>query len=217
MNFWRRCSSLLPTTLLILDSSFNPPTRAHLHLIERAVSKLPQVDRLLLLLATKNADKASSSQVDYDQRLQMMNIMASHSSLRDRVDIATTSHSLFLDKNREIRTEYGNDCIVYYLMGMDTLVRVFDMKYYPRAASIQEALYSLFDGRSYLMVANRKSFDSEFAMGNEYVLKLEIDNEMAAISSTKCRDALKEKRLVEAKQMMCEDVVDFCLKSNRYH
>src|SRR5450432_1859290 len=48
-----------PKTLYILDSSFNPPTLAHLRILTSALTeKTPLPRRVLLLLATQNADKA---------------------------------------------------------------------------------------------------------------------------------------------------------------
>lgn len=50
-------------TLFVLDSSFNPPTKAHLNIALSsfcdASTGPPQEKRLLLLLATQNADKGS--------------------------------------------------------------------------------------------------------------------------------------------------------------
>jgi len=52
-------STASPRTLYVLDSSFNPPTRAHLKIAVTALrddrGEAPK--RLLLLLATQNADK----------------------------------------------------------------------------------------------------------------------------------------------------------------
>lgn len=45
-------------SLAVLDSSFNPPTRAHLHMLHAACEHFG-LQRRLLLLAKQNADKAS--------------------------------------------------------------------------------------------------------------------------------------------------------------
>lgn len=70
--------ALPPKTLYILDSSFNPPTLAHLNIVTSALlSDRRPVDqkRLLLLLATQNADKASTP-TSLEQRLGMMAVLA---------------------------------------------------------------------------------------------------------------------------------------------
>ena len=63
-------------TLYILDSSFNPPTKAHMHLARSAIEGQESKPlRILLLLAIKNADKASKP-AQFEDRLVMMTLMA---------------------------------------------------------------------------------------------------------------------------------------------
>src|SRR5277367_460709 len=66
-----------PSTLYVLDSSFNPPTLAHLRIATSALSQDhgPAPKRLLLLLATQNADKAPKP-ASFEQRLVLMTIFA---------------------------------------------------------------------------------------------------------------------------------------------
>lgn len=72
--------SASPKTLFILDSSFNPPSRAHLALARSALheSSTKQHEapyRLLLLFSTHNADKAPSA-ASFPQRLALMTVFA---------------------------------------------------------------------------------------------------------------------------------------------
>ncbi|KAL8695902.1 MAG: hypothetical protein Q9224_003086, partial [Gallowayella concinna] len=65
-------------SLHILDSSFNPPTLAHLRIALSALKSTAEASkpqRLLLLLATQNADKAPKPAA-FEQRLAMMTILA---------------------------------------------------------------------------------------------------------------------------------------------
>lgn len=69
-----------PKTLIILDSSFNPPSTAHLNLARsflenNTISRHDGPHRLLLLFSTSNADKAPSP-ASFDQRLSMMTVFA---------------------------------------------------------------------------------------------------------------------------------------------
>ena len=57
-------------SLAVLDSSFNPPTRAHLHLLSMAAEEL-KLSHSLLLLAKQNADKPVLG-ASLVQRLEMM-------------------------------------------------------------------------------------------------------------------------------------------------
>lgn len=69
----RPASTTRPTRIAVLDSSFNPPTRAHYHLL-RAAAKLG-CDAVLLLLATNNVDKGQTG-AGAVERLEMMEALA---------------------------------------------------------------------------------------------------------------------------------------------
>ncbi|KLO07627.1 Nucleotidylyl transferase [Schizopora paradoxa] len=66
----------LPLRISVLDSSFNPPTLAHLALIRSLPpreSNVEDYDARLLLLSVRNADKAlKPGDASYEQRLEMM-------------------------------------------------------------------------------------------------------------------------------------------------
>lgn len=47
------------------------------------------------------------------------------------VDVAVTKHARFLDKAKELETHYEGVDEFVFLVGFDTLVRIFDIKYYP--------------------------------------------------------------------------------------
>ena len=145
-------SSSSPKTVYVLDSSFNPPTRAHLRLCTSALlhdksKAVPK--RLLLLLATQNADKASKP-APFEHRLAMMTIfaeeMVKEMAADGRceglvVDVGVTKKARFVDKARIIEGCDDYFCIddtggktpaeQIHLMGFDTLVRLLDTKYYP--------------------------------------------------------------------------------------
>ncbi|EXJ86256.1 hypothetical protein A1O1_06626 [Capronia coronata CBS 617.96] len=85
-------SSQAIRTLYVLDSSFNPPSRAHMSLVKTALKGTQQVHskpdprpepsvdknpRVLFLLATVNADKKPKP-ADFEDRLVMMTLMAEH-------------------------------------------------------------------------------------------------------------------------------------------
>ena len=141
-----------PKTLYVLDSSFNPPTRAHLRICTSALlNDRPNAGskRLLLLLATQNADKAPKPAA-FEQRLAMMSIFAEEmvedfkaEAGRQSVviDVGVTKEARFVDKARVIE-ECGHYSAIddagaedsveqVHLTGFDTLLRLLDVKYYP--------------------------------------------------------------------------------------
>lgn len=145
-------------TLYVLDSSFNPPTRAHLRIASTALQENPKPrPRLLLLLATQNADKPSKP-APFEDRLAMMELFAR--DLRARlaespafaasglshaieslplVDIGVTRKPYFVDKAAAIEASdsYPVALEQVHLTGYDTLIRIFNPKYYPPSHTLQ--------------------------------------------------------------------------------
>lgn len=142
-----------PDVLYVLDSSFNPPTLAHLAIASSALLEQPiRSARLLLLLATQNADKPSKPAL-FEDRLLMMDAFAHDllSHLREtsgpgtesrplpQVDIAVTKKPYFVDKAAEIESAgvYPSSLEQVHLTGYDTLIRIFNPKYYPPTHTLQ--------------------------------------------------------------------------------
>ena len=121
--------------------------------------------RLLLLLATQNADKAPKPAA-FEHRLAMMNVFAEelvkmvatsdekkHPHDDVIVDVGVTKEARFIDKARtlEAQEEYighgnGNTAKPFeqvHLIGFDTLIRLLDTKYYPPKHTL-EPLEDLF-------------------------------------------------------------------------
>lgn len=131
--------------ILVLDSSFNPPHLAHYALAEEARTyKFGDSDKdgdrlLLLLLSVKNADKIYPSPALFDERLEMMYIMARvwEKKTNVPVSIGLTNHAKFVDKSVAItlyiKAQLNNQLPstkLTFLVGYDTLERILDPKYY---------------------------------------------------------------------------------------
>ncbi|RAK86655.1 cytidylyltransferase [Aspergillus costaricaensis CBS 115574] len=138
--------------LYVLDSSFNPPTLAHSRIATSALLENPhKPSRLLLLLATQNADKPSKPAA-FETRLAMMELFARDllSSLETNgtipkaqnlpvIDIGVTKKPYFVDKAAEIERAgiYSSSLEQVHLTGYDTLIRIFNPKYYPPEHTLQ--------------------------------------------------------------------------------
>lgn len=130
--------------ILILDSSFNPPHLGHLSLINQAlIQTYNQNDvnnrEIMLLLLIENVDKKKLIGELFDKRLEMMYLMAQEIektflNIND-VTIGLTKHGRFIDKSLSIinflkNQNLYNDQILTFLVGFDTLIRIFNPKYY---------------------------------------------------------------------------------------
>ncbi|KAI5303592.1 hypothetical protein KEM56_007388 [Ascosphaera pollenicola] len=135
--------------LYVLDSSFNPPTKAHQfmawtalhdHLKKNHEREHGQSARLLLLLATANADKTPQP-ASFEDRLVMMHMLALELKAQialhaetalQAIDIGVTKFPLFTDKATSITTSdaYALPMQQIFLMGFDTLMRILNPKYY---------------------------------------------------------------------------------------
>lgn len=133
--------------LFVLDSSFNPPTAAHLKIAASALEEARPPSRLLLLLATQNADKPSKP-AWFEDRLVMMTMFAQDlrthlqsrlSSELPEIDIGVTKKPYFVDKAAAIEESglYASDTEQVHLTGYDTLIRIFNPKYYPPTHTLQ--------------------------------------------------------------------------------
>ncbi|KAK3684066.1 hypothetical protein B0T22DRAFT_501381 [Podospora appendiculata] len=164
-----------PRTLIVLDSSFNPPTIAHLRMATATVRDLTEQKgqqlhtiRLLLLLAVNNADKAPKPAA-FEQRLAMMWAFArdiqrgladghQHEEAKPQeaeqreetqkglsIDVALSTQPYFNDKSAAI-AESGfyqpeaadGEMEQVILAGFDTLIRIFNPKYYGPPTSVGE-------------------------------------------------------------------------------
>lgn len=123
-------------SVYVLDSSFNPPTKAHQTLARNALlnDNGTKPVRMMFLLATENADKKPKP-AQFEDRLVMMSLMAGR--VGDEfpdipVDVAVTKKPFFMDKAASIDEAriYGSAQQVH-LTGYDTIVRIFNAKYYP--------------------------------------------------------------------------------------
>ncbi|KAM0330651.1 hypothetical protein ACHAQA_003602 [Verticillium albo-atrum] len=209
-------STSSPKALIVLDSSFNPPTAAHLRIATSAIRAARHdlaETRVLLLLAVNNADKAPQP-VSFPTRMALMQHFAL--DLTDAVegdgvavDLGLTTLPYFPDKSAAIAEagSYG-DAEQVFLAGYDTLVRIFDPKYYPDGMG---AALGPFLERAKVRITMRvggdwggseeqqayleKLRDGGFEQAGgrrEWAERVElVEGDQEAVSSTKVRQALK--------------------------
>ncbi|MCS6862692.1 MAG: nicotinate-nicotinamide nucleotide adenylyltransferase [Abditibacteriales bacterium] len=136
----------------VFSASFNPPHNAHVEMMRLAQQKF-NLDEMLLLLAKANVDKEEFG-ATLEQRLTMMlGIAAEHPDY----SVAAVSHGRFVDKAIALREVYPDGTAIYFLLGYDTLVRLFDPKYYADMPTELTRLFSM----AQFIAANRQEHGIE--------------------------------------------------------
>jgi nicotinamide-nucleotide adenylyltransferase len=137
-----------PKTLYVLDSSFNPPTAAHLRIASSALEHDPKGEkpkRLLLLIVTQDSLKPYKPPA-FEHRLAMMTLLAYdiQSNLKKAmdasdypdvaaIDIGVIKKPYFIDKPQAISESglYPPSTEQVYLTGFDVVLKIFNPEYYP--------------------------------------------------------------------------------------
>lgn len=201
-----------PRSVLVLDSSFNPPTRAHLALLEAAESAL-HPDATLLLLAIRNADKGQVNAQDVERRVAMMRALGGDGQRL----IGLTNASRFVDKSDALVCHppwaSPSPPHFHFIMGADTVQRFFDPKYYPPGLQVSEVLAPFFQ-RAAIVAAERGVTSKTTAHPIHWLSPLPAD--IAAISSTTARQALLDGDGEKARQLLPPTVFDLIMRNRWY-
>ncbi|KAI7867293.1 hypothetical protein BDF14DRAFT_1804946 [Spinellus fusiger] len=194
--------------ILILDSSFNPPTLAHRALLTTSIDHFPKdyFDASLLLLSSRNMDKQLVG-ASVLQRIQMMEIMARGLSNSPRkalqnIAVALTLHGRFVDKAIYIHSffEYhlpGKSIELYFIMGIDTVTRFFNPAYY--SGDPNNVLKAFFQA-NWLICADRPGYsqiegsfwNTEARLYTKKIKQIRLKDSVASLSSTLVRSKIKE-------------------------
>ncbi|KAK6358891.1 hypothetical protein TWF696_000071 [Orbilia brochopaga] len=224
-------------TVCVLDSSFNPPTKAHMHLALRALRHYTtptQTPSLLLLLATANADKKAVPAAP-EQRVAMMCLLAdelrSNAATVDNrpachVDVGVTTSARFIDKCADLQTNGYAGSRLVWIMGFDTLIRLLDTKYYPPEHTLAPVHDTLLAGSNRILAFGRpgdtfgdtvtqqayySAVDGKVA---ERLDVLEADESTAGISSSAVRGAVARGEAVDGG--VCESIAAFIRTEGLY-
>ena len=186
--------------LVILDASFNPMTTAHEQLVE-AASLVQPADEILLLLSTANVDKGL-----FGATLgQRMTTLLAYADGAKGISVGGCSHAKFVDKVAALRDLYPAGTAFEFIIGHDTLLRLFEPTYYE---DMDRELQDLFANAGFL-VANRNHHGIEairsFLNKPEYgpyahrLRPVRLAGTYATMSSTQVRQALAEGRPISGR------------------
>jgi nicotinamide-nucleotide adenylyltransferase len=159
----------------VLDSSFNPPQRAHFALAkskkpnfpDEAIKGKDHYDSLLLIFSVRNADKGTGTKKDASpvNRLEMMQEFAKdiEGETQANVAVALVEEPLMFSKSTLIhdyikKERQANSLPIrlHWLVGFDTLQRFFQIKYYPSQEYFDKACTTFFEEERTTFVCARR-------------------------------------------------------------
>jgi len=130
----------------VLPSAFNPPTRAHLRLLELAEG-VGGVERSAALLTTRNVAKGIEGASLADRIGMLLAARGSHPGLA----VLAANQARIVDQAFALR-ETWPEAAFDFVLGFDTLIRLFDQQYYEGA---MEAELDPFFTEHRVIAANR--------------------------------------------------------------
>lgn len=176
----------------VFSGSFNPITVAHTRMFDEAQEQF-ELDEMLLLLAKTNVDKEVYG-LPLEGRILTLKGYAEEGN---DVSIGISSHGRYIDKVSALKGLYPEDTEFHFIVGYDTLVRVFDAKYY---ADMNVELKELFSECRFI-VANRNNVGLETIKKylnqptiqpySSYISVLILPDFYSEISSTEVRDRIE--------------------------
>jgi nicotinic acid mononucleotide adenylyltransferase len=180
-------SATAPSTyekVVVLDASFNPPTTAHLSLVLATLARVDTCDAVVLQLALNNADKSTIDAATVLHRTHMMHLLGEcihHHHPDLPIHVAWTKEALFIHKEKTLRTLWPQS-MLYFIMGMDTLQRLFMRRYYNDMETVLDA----FLAKAYVVVGDRNHLRVDYM--HDHVIRLDAFS--STVSSTLARQLL---------------------------
>jgi len=179
--------------IIVFPGSFNPPTNAHLAMLKQARRFGRQHGGMSVYaaLSKRTTDKENVERPLLVDRILLLDTVLRH-HLRD-IGIMLFNRGLYVEQAEGIRAAFPEVTKLYFLLGFDKIVQIFDPHYYrgrdaalrelfalaeilvaPRAGAGPEALKQLLD----------KPENAQFA---KYIHLLPLDDNYRNVSSTLIR------------------------------
>lgn len=117
---------LSPDRIGLLPGSFNPPTVAHVELAWQALRAF-RLDRVIFVISKITVDKERPAGLVLEDRLLLLSLLAGQG---ERASVAATNRGLYTDQAMAVRQLTGGQARLYFLVGMDKVLQIFDPRYY---------------------------------------------------------------------------------------
>jgi len=134
----------------ILSGSFNPPTLAHIELARQAKQTF-KIDHILFTISRVTIDKERVEGLSLEDRLLLLSLIADEEG---STSVAVVNRGLYFEHAKAFRSLLGSKSRIFFVVGMDKVVQIFDPRYYQDRNA---ALKSLFT-EAQLVAAARSSW-----------------------------------------------------------
>lgn len=201
----------------LLCGSFNPLTLAHTELAERA-RMVARLDLMFFTLAKITVGKEHVTGLSLIDRLLLLSFYAQRHA---RLGVALVNRGLYFEQAQAVRSVFGNQVELCFVVGMDKLLQILDPKYYQdRDAALQQ-----FFALTSLVVANRgemarAEFDRvlDRPENRSYRSRIQfcpLSEAVADLSATVVRKELAEGKI--QKRFVPEETMAFLVETRAFH
>ena len=137
----------------ILPGSFNPPTIAHMELAGAAQRRF-DLDHVVFSLSSAIVDKERLEGLCREDRLLLLSLMAQQ---HPWAAVAVVNRGLYSEQVPAFRSAFGGGADLWFIVGMDKVLQIFDPKYYDDRDRALNALFA----HARLIAANREDWGGE--------------------------------------------------------
>lgn len=179
---------------VVLPSAFNPPTRAHLRLLDLAVDAAG-ADGGAALLTTRNVDKA----VEGAPLAERVGMLLAARARRPALAVLAANRARIVDQAAALEAAFP-DASFDVALGHDTLARLFEPRYYDGGAEGMARALERFFARRRVIAANRGDADADAVAAwtaeraapfADRILVVALDERHAGLSSSAARARLE--------------------------
>ena len=180
-------------TIIVFPGSFNPPTNAHIALLQQArvFARNYKPAYLYAAISKRTVDKEKVERPTWLDRINLLNIVL-HTYLQD-TGIILFNRGLYVEQAEALRASFPKLQHIFFLLGFDKIVQIFDPHYYKDRDTSLVALFNLAellvaprgnDGEKELQALLHRPENERFA---QHVHLLPFDAQYRYMSSTLIR------------------------------
>jgi nicotinamide-nucleotide adenylyltransferase len=129
--------------IIVFPGSFNPPTTAHLAMLKQArqFGRLHGGMRVYAAMSKRTIDKETvECPLLVDRILLLDTVLHNHAP---HTGILLFNRGLYVEQAEAIRSQYPESRQLFFLLGFDKIVQIFDARYYENRDKAMRELFAL--------------------------------------------------------------------------